>query len=243
MWRSSCNSCSKRHDLGLHGDIEGGRRLVGDEHRRVERDGHRDHDALAHPPGELVRVGLDALLGRRDGDPLHQAHGLSVGIRLVHAAVLAEHLGDLPAHREGRVQRAQRILEDHRDLRAARLASLLLGHRQQVLPAVLDDALGDLGGRHVEDAHDRLRRHRLAGPGLTENGEGLALVEVKLTPLMAVAPIARMELDVEVLHVEQAPVLRLVLGGRRRTLPLQSSIAVGSAASSGRRRRGSRHRA
>ena len=54
------------HDLGLHGHVEGGGRLVGDEHLRVQRQRHRDHDALAHAAGELVRVVADPL-PRRPG--------------------------------------------------------------------------------------------------------------------------------------------------------------------------------
>ena len=37
-------------DLRLDGDVERGRRLVGDEHLRVERERHRDHHPLPHPP-------------------------------------------------------------------------------------------------------------------------------------------------------------------------------------------------
>ena len=50
-------------DLRLHGDVEGGGRLVGDQHLRIagERDG--DHDALAHAARELVRILAEALLG------------------------------------------------------------------------------------------------------------------------------------------------------------------------------------
>ena len=35
-------------DLGLDRDVERGRRLVGDEQVRIGREGHGDHDALAH---------------------------------------------------------------------------------------------------------------------------------------------------------------------------------------------------
>jgi hypothetical protein len=115
---------SRFHDLGLHGDVEGGGRLVGDQHRGVERDGHGDHDALSHPAGELVRVGLDALLGPRDLHPLHEPDGLLLGVGLVHPPVLAEHLPDLPADREHGVERAQGVLEDHGDLGAADLPPL-----------------------------------------------------------------------------------------------------------------------
>jgi hypothetical protein len=37
------------HDLRLHGDIEGGGRLVGDEETGLSGQCHGDHDALAHP--------------------------------------------------------------------------------------------------------------------------------------------------------------------------------------------------
>ncbi len=43
-------------DLGLHGDVEGGSRLVGDQ--QIGPAGHRrgDHHPLAHAAGELVRI-------------------------------------------------------------------------------------------------------------------------------------------------------------------------------------------
>ena len=68
------------HDLGLHGHVERGGRLVGDQHLRVQRERHRDHDALAHAAGELVRVVVDPLLGGRDRDPVHQLDGLGLGV-------------------------------------------------------------------------------------------------------------------------------------------------------------------
>ena len=54
-------------DPGLDGDVERGRRLVGDEQPRPagERDG--DRDPLAHPARELVREGVQRAL--RIGDP------------------------------------------------------------------------------------------------------------------------------------------------------------------------------
>ena len=117
--RSSCRSAMKLHDLGLHGHVQGGRRLVGDQHSGIERDRHGDHDALPHTAGELMRIGLDTLGSPRDLHPLHEPYGLGLRVRFVHAAVLAEHLGDLPAHGKDGVECGQRVLEDHRDLRAA----------------------------------------------------------------------------------------------------------------------------
>ena len=62
-------------DLGLHRDIQGGGRLVGDDDLRVAGDRHGDHDALALAAGELVRVLLDALARVRDADHLQQLDG------------------------------------------------------------------------------------------------------------------------------------------------------------------------
>ena len=50
-------------DLGLHGDVEGGRRFVGDQQLAAAGQCHRDHHPLPHAAGELVRV----LATRRSG--------------------------------------------------------------------------------------------------------------------------------------------------------------------------------
>ena len=60
-------------DLRLDGDVERGGRLVGDQQLRPAGQRHRDHDALAHAAGELVRIFQRAPL--RLGDP-HQAQHL-----------------------------------------------------------------------------------------------------------------------------------------------------------------------
>ena len=43
-------------DLRLDRHVERGRRLVGDQHGGIARERHRDHHALAHAAGELVRI-------------------------------------------------------------------------------------------------------------------------------------------------------------------------------------------
>ena len=44
-------------------DVERRRRLVEDQQLRLAQQGHRDHRALQHPAGELVRVGVDHASG------------------------------------------------------------------------------------------------------------------------------------------------------------------------------------
>ena len=53
-------------DLRLDRHVERGRRLVGDQQLRVARERHRDHHALAHAAGQLVRV-VVARAGRPRG--------------------------------------------------------------------------------------------------------------------------------------------------------------------------------
>ena len=57
-------------DLRLHGHVERGGRLVGDEQLRVVDQRHRDHRALPHAAGELVRVVVDPPVRLRDADPV-----------------------------------------------------------------------------------------------------------------------------------------------------------------------------
>ena len=71
--------------------------------------------------------------GGRDADPVHQLDGLLLGASLLgRAPVRPEHLADLEADRVDRVQRGQRVLEDHRDARAADPAGAARRHREQV---------------------------------------------------------------------------------------------------------------
>ena len=70
--RSRCRRAQQLEDLRLHRDVERGRRLVGDQQLRVVDERHRDHHALAHAAGELVRVAARARRGVGDADEVEQ---------------------------------------------------------------------------------------------------------------------------------------------------------------------------
>ena len=72
---ASCAALEHFEDLGLDRDVEGGRRLVGDDHVGVVGDRHRDHHPLAHAAGELVREAAGPLVGVRDADEVEQLDG------------------------------------------------------------------------------------------------------------------------------------------------------------------------
>ncbi|EGJ74927.1 putative peptide transport system ATP-binding protein [Streptomyces sp. Tu6071] len=208
------------HDLGLHRHVERRGGLVGDDQLGFEGERHRDHDALAHPAGELVRVLAHAFLGGGDADPLHEFDGLGAGVLLGHALVDGEHLAELLADGEDGVERGERVLEDHRDLRAAHLAPPVLLHPQQVLALEEDLAGGDTAGRHVEDAHDRLGGDGLPRARLAEHGEGLARVDVVADPVDGLDDaVPGRELDVQVSHFQQHGGLLSAAWGRGRRAP------------------------
>src|SRR5688500_10337605 len=106
-------------DLRLDGHVESGGRLVGDQEVGIARQRHGDHDALPHAARQLVRILLHAPLGVRDVHQLQHVDRLVHRVAAAEALVEPDGLGDLLAHREHRVQRRHRFLEDHRDLFAA----------------------------------------------------------------------------------------------------------------------------
>jgi hypothetical protein len=116
----------------------------------------------------------------RAGDP-HEVHQLGrAGQRVPPGQPVPypQWLGDLVPDGEDRIERGQRVLEDHGDLPAAYPAPVALGHPQQVAP-VQGHRAGDPGRRGVEDTHHRQRGHRLTGPGFPKQGKGFPGIEVE----------------------------------------------------------------
>ncbi|MEI9889136.1 MAG: hypothetical protein WDN08_22050 [Rhizomicrobium sp.] len=67
-------------DLRLHRDVERGGRLVGDQEVGTAHRRHRDHDALAHAAGELVRILLHPALGLGDAHQFEHLDGALLGL-------------------------------------------------------------------------------------------------------------------------------------------------------------------
>ena len=121
-------------DLRLDRDVERGRRLVGDQERRVARRApSRSSRAAASRP----RTGAGSRRRRRVGFEMPTSASSSTtrarACRRVSRCVRAQLLGDLPADRVDRRQRRHRVLEDHRDLaRRARARISFCGQLHQV---------------------------------------------------------------------------------------------------------------
>ena len=109
---------------------------------------------------------------------LQQTVELVLGF-LAAGLVLQQHrLGDLLADLNDGVQAGQGVLEDHGDRVTTDLAHILLGDLQKIL-AVIDDFTGFRNGVAGLDTQNSLGGNRLTGTGLTNDGQGLAPLQVE----------------------------------------------------------------
>jgi hypothetical protein len=193
-------------NLRLHGNIEGGGGLVGDEQRGTVDDGHGDHDALALASGELMRVVSPAALGRGDGDLAEGFDGALAGLGAGDGGVVStDGLGDLVADAHDGVESGHGLLEDHGHAQAAQGLQHLL------------QTSGAGGGEVAFEEHGagepRLRRQQshdgeggdaLAGAGFADQGEGFARREDERDVAHGGYGAARGgELDGEVLQLQE----------------------------------------
>jgi hypothetical protein len=99
----------------LRRDVQSRRRLVADDHVRPAGERHRDRDALLLAAGQLVRVaGEERVVGRQRHLLERLAHA-RVALVVATDAVRLEHLAQLRAEPQRRVQSGARILRDVRD--------------------------------------------------------------------------------------------------------------------------------
>ena len=158
--------CDEVEDLRLDRRVEAGRGLVEDQERGILGERHRDHDALLHAAGELVRVAA------HHGADVRDLHLRERGVRALDAprAAVAEHgerLRDLRADAEPRVQRRAGVLVDHRDRPRVVLAERTAAQGERVRSVHADGSVRHAAvARQVAD--DRERGRRLAAAGLAD---------------------------------------------------------------------------
>ena len=117
-------------DLGLDRDVEGRRRLVGDQQRRIARQRLGDHGPLAHAAGILVRIAVDSGARVGNADLVEHVRGHLPGFLFRGLAVQSDDLANLVADGVERREGAHRLLEDHGDFVAAQLADGIAPRRQ-----------------------------------------------------------------------------------------------------------------
>ncbi len=229
MNRSVCWSCSRLRIVGLHGDVERRRRLVGEQQLRSAGQRQGDHHPLAHPAGELVGVLVEA--ARRPRGCSTERSSVTARApwrRDGSSEVQAQRLGDLLADRHHRVERAHRVLEDHRDSAPEMLAHLLVVETHQL--ASRRSARGRSGRRSPSatgsspserrsSCRSRIRRRRRAS----------SLAQRQRHPVDGTHPApGRQEVCLEVSDVEQRLVVRSMLriGGVGEQAHLECSTVL-----------------
>ena len=118
-------------NLALDGDVEGGRRFVGDDQRRLVAEADGQHDALAHAAGELMGIALERALRRGHAHAPEQADGALMGGPPTELAMGPHALDDLLGDALDGIERGHRVLEDHADRAAAQppeLATTQMGN-------------------------------------------------------------------------------------------------------------------
>jgi len=120
-------------NLRLHGDIESGGGFIGNQQHGTIHYCHRDHDALAHASGELIRVIAGTKSRVRDRYCFHRRHGVIPSFPLCDIGMHCDGLGDLFANSHHWIQRSHGLLKNHGYLRSAQASHLFVGKPQQIV--------------------------------------------------------------------------------------------------------------
>ena len=91
-------------NLGLDGDVQGRRGLIGHQDPRITGQGDGDHHPLTHPSRQLVRIAAQPVLGRWDAHKLQQLEGPGPHLGPAGRLVDDEGLRDLVTHGDHRIQ-------------------------------------------------------------------------------------------------------------------------------------------
>ena len=222
MPRSRVSSTIEVHHRLLRGDVEAGGRLVGDQQLRPAGERERDHDALAHAAGQLERIGVVALARARDAhlvEDLDRLVGERGRSRPGHAAAARPRSGGRPCGSGLSAARGFWKIIDISRPRRSRISSSLA--RAHVEAGEMHRAFGDAPGA-VEDAHHRVGGDRLAGAGLADDADGLALGDADVDVLDRAHDAAPgRELDGEVLTSSSGTAVSVIAASFMVTSPLR----------------------
>jgi hypothetical protein len=113
---------------------------------RAARQGHGDHDALAHAAAHLERISLDAAFGFGNADLAEPLDGLLARLITVEPQVAHDRFDHLLGDAHDRVERGHRILKHRADKTAADGVELALAEFGNIAAIEQHLAAGDLAG-------------------------------------------------------------------------------------------------
>ena len=161
-------------DLRLDGDVERGGRLVGDDQLRIAGQPDRDHHALAHAAGKLMRILLAAAARDRKCRPAAAIRRRAHWRRCLF--ILRWNCsGSMICSPIGRTGLSE-VIGSWKIIAISRprtFAHLIFGQVEEVAALEHDAALRDAAGAR-QQPHDRMRGDRFAGAGFADQCYDLA---------------------------------------------------------------------
>ena len=176
-----------------------------------------------------MRIGLQPAFG--GGNAYHFQHFQRARVGLALALAFMAHHGfrDLPADGVDRIERQRRLLKNHRDGPAAKRRQLLVVEREHVTPEHANTSR-NLGALPRQQPHQRAQGHALAGTGLAEQPEHLALAQRKTEVVDGMHGALAGEANIEAVDLDE--IAHADIGTRSwksvarwNTAPIRSSIA------------------
>ena len=166
----------------LHGDIERGGGLIGDDEVGLQRHRSGNEHALLHAAGQLVWVLVIAALRIIDADALQQLQCLSLTLGGAAHLVNAQPLLHRGADGLHRVEGVIRILRDEPDAPPAQLAPLAPAQRGDIA-TIEGDGSGVDGGIRGQQTNGCHGGGGLTGAGLAHDGGHLPRVHLEVDAL------------------------------------------------------------
>ena len=160
-------------DLLRGDDVERRRGLVEEDALGVRGEGRGDDDALLLTARCLVRVAAHHRNRVLEPHPVEEPHALGLGRPPLEAAVALDHLPELLAKRQRRVQRGARVLKHHGDPPPAHRRDLARAHGAEVVGPE-PDRPARLHGVARQVAHDGVGERGLARARLAHEPQHLA---------------------------------------------------------------------
>ncbi len=187
-------------NLRLCGHVQRSGGLVGNQQHRVQHQRHGNHDALALPARQLMRIARHDSLGVGQEHLAHDVQHFLLALRRCQASVLGQHFVDLIAAGHDRIECGHRLLKDHRHAGGAQFAQ----PRERCVGDVF--TLQQDAPRHHrqglrQQAHHRLGNDRFARAGLAHQAQDFAATHGEGHLLHGgVAIAARGQSDGQILH-------------------------------------------
>ena len=167
-------------NLSLDRDIQRCRRFIRNQEFWTRGERHRNHGPLSQATGELMRILLHALLGRRNGNCPHDLDRPVVRFAPRKILVRLDAFANLLTDGQHRIQGGHRLLKNHRNFSAADLAHVAVRSFQQISCRVAtltiagrvpDLSASNLPGR-LNQPQNGQSRHALAATGLSHHPQG-----------------------------------------------------------------------